>query len=581
MAKIAVVSMVKNEADVIESFVRHALTFAEVLLVADHRSTDGTADILAKLAAEGLPVVLERLSMVEQAQAEVVTSLMRRAFCEWQADFVLPLDADEFLLADDGQLDLRAAFGRLDTSRVYSLAWIRYALAAPEQGKAQFLLARPCVREAQAETLRKVLIGREAAAVTQLTVSQGSHVAVVAGEAGPLALVAEPLMGMHLAHFPWRSAAQAASKAACGWLANVAKYSRATDIANHWRRDFRALLAGQPLTAPLLTAPVRTALPPSARGVRLRYTPAAAGDALANVLRLGEALADSYAALAIQQRRQRVSFLLPCFGDLADLRQHLAGVQAQTYPYRDVFVLLLGGELPFEAAAALIEEFDGGQLLDGRQDMAGMFTHLAEIAAGAYVQWLFPGDRLRPEKVQRMLVSLETQPELTFVLSNAVLTPPVAEALQAEKDLPADEETAFVKGDGTEVWQYLLRTGGLPSGGISSVLFRRETMLRTGWLQSVFTGGRPLYMSMWGKVLPGSILGVFGERLLDSPGTVLAADDFIWQQLEWYCLLEEYAATAAYREGRQAMQARFRQAAALAGQFSSPLYAKYRELLLK
>ena len=82
-------------------------------------------------------------------------------------------------------------------------------------------------------------------------------------------------------------------------------------------------------------------------------------------------------------------------------------------------------------------------------------------------------------------------------------------------------------------------------------------------------------------MLPGSILGVFGERLLDSPGTVLAADDFIWQQLEWYCLLEEYAATAAYREGWQAMQARFRQAAALAGQFSSPLYAKYRELLLK
>ena len=52
--QIAIVSMVRNEADVIESFVRHNLQVADVLYCIDHASTDGTSDILANLQREGL-----------------------------------------------------------------------------------------------------------------------------------------------------------------------------------------------------------------------------------------------------------------------------------------------------------------------------------------------------------------------------------------------------------------------------------------------------------------------------------------------------------------------------------------------
>ena len=49
MAKIAIVSMVRNEADVIESFVRHNLQVADALYIIDHASTDGTGEILQQL----------------------------------------------------------------------------------------------------------------------------------------------------------------------------------------------------------------------------------------------------------------------------------------------------------------------------------------------------------------------------------------------------------------------------------------------------------------------------------------------------------------------------------------------------
>ena len=46
------------------------------------------------LAQEGLPVMVRRFEDVEQSQSEVMTALL------------LPLDADEFLIPDDGIVGL-------------------------------------------------------------------------------------------------------------------------------------------------------------------------------------------------------------------------------------------------------------------------------------------------------------------------------------------------------------------------------------------------------------------------------------------------------------------------------------------
>ena len=90
MNKIVLVTMVKNEADIIESFVRHSLTFADEIIIANHMSTDRTGEILASLLSEGLPLTIRELHEVELAHGLVMTELMWEAIEEHGADIVLP-----------------------------------------------------------------------------------------------------------------------------------------------------------------------------------------------------------------------------------------------------------------------------------------------------------------------------------------------------------------------------------------------------------------------------------------------------------------------------------------------------------
>src|SRR5437868_13045546 len=95
--KLVAVSIVKNEADVIEPFVRHARAWTDHHLVFDHDSTDGTREILGRLIAEGLPLTVftdTALGNLQQARSNHLTRIAAREFA---ADWVLPLDADEFI----------------------------------------------------------------------------------------------------------------------------------------------------------------------------------------------------------------------------------------------------------------------------------------------------------------------------------------------------------------------------------------------------------------------------------------------------------------------------------------------------
>jgi glycosyltransferase involved in cell wall biosynthesis len=91
------VAMARNEADVIEAFIRHNLTVLDGLAIVDHGSTDATPAILAALSAEGLPLQIEVNTGLEFKQSEIVTQLARRILATTDADFIFLLDADEFL----------------------------------------------------------------------------------------------------------------------------------------------------------------------------------------------------------------------------------------------------------------------------------------------------------------------------------------------------------------------------------------------------------------------------------------------------------------------------------------------------
>ena len=56
--KIVSITMVKNEMDIIESFIRYNINIVDEMIILDNGSTDYTLDIINNLIEEGLNIVL-------------------------------------------------------------------------------------------------------------------------------------------------------------------------------------------------------------------------------------------------------------------------------------------------------------------------------------------------------------------------------------------------------------------------------------------------------------------------------------------------------------------------------------------
>lgn len=94
--KIASLTRVKIDGDIIEEFVRHTLRFVDRVVVVDNSSPDGTHDTLCDLQREGLPVTVLADDHTE-VRAELMTQYAQQAFALTDADYLLLLDADEFV----------------------------------------------------------------------------------------------------------------------------------------------------------------------------------------------------------------------------------------------------------------------------------------------------------------------------------------------------------------------------------------------------------------------------------------------------------------------------------------------------
>ena len=81
-----------------------------------------TKEILCELAVEGLPIRLFEIEEAAFDQAKQLTLLMKKALAECRADWVLPLDGDEFLTrASDSTV--RTALERLPCSAPAQVSW--------------------------------------------------------------------------------------------------------------------------------------------------------------------------------------------------------------------------------------------------------------------------------------------------------------------------------------------------------------------------------------------------------------------------------------------------------------------------
>jgi hypothetical protein len=101
--------MVRNEADILRVNLRHHLALGiDQFLIVDNGSSDGTVEILEELSRDTGRVRWTR-DPGPYRQAEITTGLAHEAYLSG-ADWVVPIDADEFWHAPGG--DLRAVLER-------------------------------------------------------------------------------------------------------------------------------------------------------------------------------------------------------------------------------------------------------------------------------------------------------------------------------------------------------------------------------------------------------------------------------------------------------------------------------------
>ncbi|WP_213434086.1 MULTISPECIES: glycosyltransferase family 2 protein [Lysobacteraceae] len=202
----AAVSMVRNECDIIETFVRLNLRHFDHICIVDHGSSDSTPTILAALQSEGLPISVQRAEHLYQTQVETIGALVREAAASGKFDFIVPLDADEYLLPPpDFSWDRLKE--QLQENQYGLIPWRTYVPALDVPADAP-MHARFVQRDSEPDQYYKVVIPQ--AVARQCTVAPGNHALVSPSDAVGVAI------DLPLAHIPIRSSEQIVRKALIG-----------------------------------------------------------------------------------------------------------------------------------------------------------------------------------------------------------------------------------------------------------------------------------------------------------------------------------------------------------------------------
>lgn len=131
--KIVVLASVMDEWEMLESFIRHTLTFADVIIVDERFATERTKVILHKLEDEGLPMIIHSKALSAKDLGEDI-------------DYVLQLNVTDFILPKESTENIRQVLEKLPVRKAYAIETGFFAPYQPYANQDKFLLARPLVR---------------------------------------------------------------------------------------------------------------------------------------------------------------------------------------------------------------------------------------------------------------------------------------------------------------------------------------------------------------------------------------------------------------------------------------------------
>lgn len=229
-------TMIKNEEDVVENFVRHTLTYVDKMFFLLNYSTDRTLKILKELdnEFEG-KIFLKQDNSNSFDQGDKTTKEYREIIKKFQPDVFLLLDTDEFLNGSSEYLKRE-----IDTTKsVFKIK--RYDYVYDKDPEDYFNPIKEMTERKSDELTPKSIIISKNSVSPSLKIGDGNHNVRLKGKVVNDGTLSE----IYISHFPIRSIQQFQNKNVQGWTNYVKDHlvrSFSDDTpAKHWRNAFNWL----------------------------------------------------------------------------------------------------------------------------------------------------------------------------------------------------------------------------------------------------------------------------------------------------------------------------------------------------
>jgi len=234
--------LVRNEEDILDSNLRyHLAQGVDFIIVTDNLSTDATPAILHDYKKQGVVRVIQE-SADDYSQHEWVTRMARMAATDYQADWVINNDADEFWWPDQGSSLASYLSGQPEAVQVLSAPRHNFvplpsATLAQLPFHAAMIYRETCSVNALGEPLQAKVCHRANPAIE---VRQGNHAVLLEGT-----LLPPVTSALSILHYPVRSLEQYRRKIALGGAAYGRNTRLNRGMGKTWRVLYEQLQAGR------------------------------------------------------------------------------------------------------------------------------------------------------------------------------------------------------------------------------------------------------------------------------------------------------------------------------------------------
>lgn len=219
--KIVSFTMVNNESEIIESFVRYNYNFVDEMVIIDNGCTDSTIKIIRNLISEGFNISVYDESLEAYNQYRLDNKYLNRIIDEIKPDLILPLDADEFLTGIDNPRNILES---LSLDRIYYVTWRWYVMTKEDNQSESFIPKRlkyclkiPAWNYSDGTPVTKTIIPAQYYRKMGLKLSMGHHTVFGNDKA-----TIENLDSIQFAHYRAISEQQLVYKTCCYTMRDIA-----------------------------------------------------------------------------------------------------------------------------------------------------------------------------------------------------------------------------------------------------------------------------------------------------------------------------------------------------------------------